>query len=138
MRVEFLPSIDFNQMLVYSTFAHLLFLTWVIFFPNYGTQEQIIVPTFRLDLIELPPKAKPVSLPKNKEVVPPVVTKEKAVTKVKPIVKKLKKHQKAVPLKPQRVSATAFTLSFLMAVPLSTIAASRSRGPSTKSSAATR
>ena len=91
MRVEFLPSIDFNQMLVYSTFAHLLFLTWVIFFPNYGTQEQIIVPTFRLDLIELPPKAKPVSLPKNKEVVPPVVTKKKAVTKVKPIVKKLKK-----------------------------------------------
>ncbi|MBT6663489.1 MAG: hypothetical protein HOB58_10105, partial [Nitrospina sp.] len=91
MRVEFLPSIDFNQMLVYSTFAHLLFLTWIIFSPNYGTQEQIIVPTFRLDLIELPPKAKPVSVPKNKEVVPPVVTKKKAVTKVKPIVKKLKK-----------------------------------------------
>ena len=91
MRVEFLPSIDFNQMLVYSTFAHLLFLTWIMFFPNYGTQEQIIVPTFRLDLIELPPKAKPVSVPKNKEVVPPVVTTKKAVTKVKPIVKKLKK-----------------------------------------------
>ena len=91
MRVEFLPSIDFNQMLVYSTFAHLLFLTWIMFFPNYGTQEQIIVPTFRLDLIELPPQAKPVSLSKNKEVVPSAVTKKKVMPKVKPIVKKLKK-----------------------------------------------
>ena len=83
MRVEFLPSIDFNQMLVYSTFAHLFFLTWVIFLPKNGTQEQIIVPTFRLDLIELPPKAKPVSLPINREVVPQAATKKKVVTKTK-------------------------------------------------------
>jgi hypothetical protein len=91
MRVEFIPSIDFNQMLVYSTFAHLLFLTWIIFLPNYRIQEQIVVPTFRLDLIELPPQAKPVSLSKNKEVVPSAVTKKKVMPKVKPIVKKLKK-----------------------------------------------
>ncbi len=62
MRVEFLPSIDFNQMLVYSTFVHLLFLTWLMFLPDPKTQEQIVVPTFRLDLIELSPKAKPTSL----------------------------------------------------------------------------
>ncbi|SVE02605.1 uncharacterized protein METZ01_LOCUS455459, partial [marine metagenome] len=66
MRVEFLPSIDFNQMLVYSTFAHLLFFTWIMFFPNPKTQERIIVPTFRLDLIELSPKAKPAASSKAK------------------------------------------------------------------------
>ena len=76
MRVEFLSSIDFNQMLVYSTFVHLLFLTWVMFLPNPRTQEQIVVPTFRLDLIELSPKAKPASSPKKK-----VVPKEKLIAK---------------------------------------------------------
>jgi hypothetical protein len=91
MRVEFLPSIDFNQMLVYSTFVHLIFLTWIMFLPDYGTQEQIIVPTFRLDLIELSPKAKPLKSPKNKEVVPPAEAKKKVEPKVKPVVKKLKK-----------------------------------------------
>ena len=102
MRVEFLPSIDFNQMLVYSTFAHLLFLTWIIFLPNYGTQEQIIVPTFRLDLIELSPKAKPVSLPINREVVPQAATKKKVVTKTKqlpppkPLLKESKVRKKII------------------------------------------
>ena len=102
MRVEFLPSIDFNQMLVYSTFAHLLFLIWIIFLPNYGTQEQIIVPTFRLDLIELSPKAKPVSLPINREVVPQAATKKKVVTKTKqlpppkPLLKKSKVRKKII------------------------------------------
>jgi len=91
MRVEFLPSIDFNQMLVYSTFTHLLFLTWVMFLPDHRTQEQIVVPTFRLDLIELSPKAKPASLPKKKEVSPPATAKKKAAPKAKPIVKKLKR-----------------------------------------------
>ncbi|MBT5257285.1 MAG: TonB family protein [Nitrospina sp.] len=102
MRVEFLPSIDFNQMLVYSTFAHLLFLTWIIFFPNYGTQEQIIVPTFRLDLIELSPKAKSLSLPINREVVPQAATKKKVVTKTKqlpppkPLLKESKVRKKII------------------------------------------
>ena len=91
MRVEFLPSIDFNQMLVYSTFTHLLFLTWVMFLPDHRTQEQIVVPTFRLDLIELSPKAKPASLPKKKEVPPLATAKKKAAPKAKPIVKKLKR-----------------------------------------------
>ena len=105
MRVEFLPSIDFNQMLVYSTFVHLLFLTWVMFLPNPRTQEQIVVPTFRLDLIELSPKAKPASSPTKK-----VVPKEKLIAKKpkrsaskpkakqlpppKPIIKKAKARKK--------------------------------------------
>ena len=90
MRVEFLPSIDFNQMLVYSTFVHLLFLTWVMFLPDPRTQEQIVVPTFRLDLIELSPKAKPASSPKKK--VAPIkkpIAKKKVAPIKKPIAKKL-------------------------------------------------
>jgi len=91
MRVEFLPSIDFNQMLVYSTFAHLFFLTWVMFLPDHRIQEQIIVPTFRLDLIELSPKAKPVPPSKKKRAVLSPIIKKKAAPKAKPIVKKLKR-----------------------------------------------
>ena len=91
MRVELLPSIDFNQMLVYSTFAHLLFLTWVMFLPDHRIQEQIIVPTFRLDLIELSPKAKPVPPSKKKRAALSPIIKKKAAPKAKPIVKKLKR-----------------------------------------------
>jgi len=91
MRVEFLPSIDFNQMLVYSTFAHLFFLTWVMFLPDHRTQEQIVVPTFRLDIIELSPKEKPAPSSKKKQAVPSATTKKKAVPKAKPIVKNLKR-----------------------------------------------
>ena len=61
-----------------------------MFLPDHRTQEQIVVPTFRLDLIELSPKAKPASLPKKKEVSPPATAKKKAGPKAKPIVKKLK------------------------------------------------
>ena len=90
MRVEFLPSIDFNQMLVYSTFEHLFFLTWVMFLPDPRTQEQIVVPTFRLDLIELSPKAKPASSPKKK--VTPIkkpIAKKLERSKLKPKAKQL-------------------------------------------------
>ena len=90
MRVEFLPSIDFNQMLVYSTFVHLFFLTWVMFLPDPRTQEQFVVPTFRLDLIELSPKAKPASSPKKK--VAPIkkpIAKKLTRSKLKPKAKQL-------------------------------------------------
>ena len=77
-------------MLVYSTFVHLLFLTWVMFLPNPRTQEQIVVPTFRLDLIELSPKAKPASSPKKK--VAPIkkpIAKKLTRSKLKPKAKQL-------------------------------------------------
>jgi len=105
MRVEFLPSIDFNQMLVYSTFTHLLFLTWVMFLPDHRTQEQIVVPTFRLDLIELSSKEN-ASSSKKQQAVPSASAKKKAEPKAKPIVKKLKrsalklKAKKSPPPKP--------------------------------------
>ena len=79
-------------MLVYSTFAHLLFLTWVMFLPDHRTQEQIVVPTFRLDLIELSSEEKPAPSSKKKQAVPSSATTEKkAAPKAKPIVKKLKR-----------------------------------------------
>ena len=62
-----------------------------MFLPDHRTQEQIVVPTFRLDLIELSPKAKPASLPKKKEVPPLATAKKKAAPKAKPIAKKLKR-----------------------------------------------
>ena len=77
-------------MLVYSTFVHLLFLTWVMFLPDPRTQEQIVVPTFRLDLIELSPKAKPASSPKKK--VAPIkkpIAKKLTRSKLKPKAKQL-------------------------------------------------
>jgi len=90
MRVEFLPSIDFNQMLVYSTFAHLLFFIWVMFLPDHRTQEQIVVPTFRLDLIELSPKAKHASSPKKKVAsIKKSIAKKRERSKLKPKAKQL-------------------------------------------------
>ena len=112
MRVEFLPSIDFNQMLVYSTFAHLLFFTWIMFFPNPKNQERIVVPTFRLDLIELSPKAKSAASPKAKSAASPkakpLVSLKKAVApKTKATVEKLKrstlKPKQLLPPKPKQL-----------------------------------
>ena len=98
MRVEFLQSIDFNQMLVYSTFVHLLFLTVVMYLPSPRIEEQIVVPTFRLDLIELPPTTKisASTTEKKKEVVTPPV-KKRVAHKPKPITK-IQKREKIKPL----------------------------------------
>ena len=103
MRVEFLQSIDFNQMLVYSTFVHLFFLTVVMYLPSPRIEEQIVVPTFRLNLIELPPTTKisASTTEKKKEVVAPPVKKHVA-HKPKPITKTQKREKiKPLALKPK-------------------------------------
>jgi TonB family protein len=51
MRVQFLKSFDFNQMLVFSVFVHLLFLTIVMFLPKPSIQEKVIVPAFMVNLV---------------------------------------------------------------------------------------
>ena len=61
IRLEFLQSIDFNQMLVNSTFMHLLALTIVLFLPSPKYQELIVIPTFKLDIIALEPGKKTAS-----------------------------------------------------------------------------
>ena len=61
-----------------------------MFLPDHRTQEQIVVPTFRLDLIELSPKEN-APLSKKQQAVSSVSAKKKAEPKAKPIVKKLKR-----------------------------------------------
>ena len=102
MRFEFIQSIDFNQMLVYSTFVHLVFFTFVMFLPDPRGQEQIVVPTFRLDLIKLPKSVKP-GLEPNKKSLKPI--KKKAVPK-KPIKKKTVSKK---PIKKKTVSKKPIT-----------------------------
>ena len=95
MRFEFIQSIDFNQMLVYSTFVHLVFLTFVMFLPDSRDQEQIVVPTFRLNLIKLP-KAVKSDLEPNKKSLKSI--KKKTVSK-KPTTGNVKlKKKKLKPL----------------------------------------
>ncbi|MBJ79595.1 MAG: hypothetical protein CMH80_07810, partial [Nitrospinae bacterium] len=98
MRVEFIRSIDFNQMLVYSTFVHLVALTIVMFLPSPRIQEQIVVPTFKLDLIELPSALKSASSPVKKQVVVAPPVKKRVAAKAKPIAKKLERREIKAPV----------------------------------------
>jgi len=76
-----------------------------MFLPDHRIQEQIVVPTFRLDLIELSPKENAPSS-KKQQAVPSASAKKKTEPKAKPIVKKLKrsalkpKVEKSPPPKP--------------------------------------
>ena len=54
MRVQFSPSIDFNQMLVFSVFWHLLLLTVVLFLPKPSLTETVVVPAFMVNLVSEP------------------------------------------------------------------------------------
>ena len=54
MRAQFSQSIDFNQMLVFSVFAHLLILTFVLFLPKPPLAVKAIVPAFMVSLVESP------------------------------------------------------------------------------------
>ena len=100
MRIEFLQSIDFNQMLVYSTFVHLLCLTVVMFLPSPRIQEQIIVPTFRLDLVELPSVVKSTPTPEKKKKVVAQPVKKSVASKPKLIAQKQGRKKKKT-LKPK-------------------------------------
>jgi TonB family protein len=54
MRVQFLQSFDFNQMLVFSVFVHLLLLTMVLFLPKPAILEKVVVPSFMVNLVSEP------------------------------------------------------------------------------------
>jgi TonB family protein len=54
MRAQFSQSIDYNQMLVYSVFGHLLILTFVLFFSKPPLAVKAIVPAFMVSLVESP------------------------------------------------------------------------------------
>ena len=54
MRAQFSQSIDYNQMLVFSVFGHLLMLTFVLFFSKPPLAVKAIVPAFMVSLVESP------------------------------------------------------------------------------------
>jgi TonB family protein len=77
MRAQFSKSIDFNQMLVFSVFGHLLILTFVLFLPKPPLAVKAVVPAFMVSLVE--------SSSGNKHAV-----KKKPLRKRKPPIKKRK------------------------------------------------
>ncbi len=54
MKVQFSQSIDFNQMLVFSVFGHLLLLTVVLFLPKPAFSAKVVVPAFMVNLVSEP------------------------------------------------------------------------------------
>jgi len=54
MKVQFPQSFDFNQMLVFSVFWHLLVLTVVLFLPKPTHPENTVVPAFMVSLVSEP------------------------------------------------------------------------------------
>ena len=92
MRAQFSKSIDFNQMLVFSVFGHLLILTFVLFFPKPPLAVKAIVPAFMVSLVESPSgnkhavKKKPVR--KSKAPIKKSEPKIKKTTAKKNVVKK--------------------------------------------------
>ena len=92
MRVQFSSSIDFNQMLVFSVFWHLLLLTVVLFLPKPSLTDTTVVPAFMVNLVS-EPMGSTASKPKRSK---PSVKVEKSKIK--------KMSQKALALKRTTVS----------------------------------
>jgi len=126
MRAEFPQSIDFNQMLVFSVFGHLVILTIALFFPKPLQEAKVLVPAFMVSLVEtssgnkLAAKKKttgdrkaPIKKIKPKEKKPAVIKRvtkkqvtKKQVTKKQVAKKKVAKKQvvrKKPPPKPNKI-----------------------------------
>jgi hypothetical protein len=108
MRAQFSKSIDFNQMLVFSVFGHLLMLTCVIFFPKPPLAVKAVVPAFMVSLVETPSGNKPAVKKKYARKSKPPIKKRKSRTK-KSIAKKNIVKKKKVPMeiasKPNKILA---------------------------------
>ena len=52
MKAEFPQAIDFNQMLVFSVFGHLVILTIVLFIPKPLQEAKVVVPAFMVSFLE--------------------------------------------------------------------------------------
>ena len=71
MKLQFLRSLDFNQMLVTSVFVHLFFMTVVLFLPKMQMEEDIVVPALMVQLVDMPTgQKKPQEKPKVKQSAP--------------------------------------------------------------------
>jgi outer membrane biosynthesis protein TonB len=107
MRAQFPQSLDFNQMLVFSVFGHLLLLTFVLFIPKPSSLPETVVPAFMVNLVSEPAGYKPAApkpKPKPKPLEPKVIK--------KPVEKKIapKKMEKInQPAKPTAVKQLPVT-----------------------------
>ena len=101
MKVQFSQSIDYNQMLVFSVFGHLLIFTFVLFFPKPPLAVKAIVPAFMVSLVESPSGNK--SAVKKKS-----VRKSKApIKKSEPTIKKTAAKKNVVKKKTAPVKKTS-------------------------------
>ena len=119
MKFQISQSIDFNQMLVFSVFGHLLLLTAVLFFPKPSLPKEVIVPAFMVNLVSGPAGLKPDS---GKPINPPAKAKnpdpkkvKKKITASKPSV--MKKVPRVTTPKSKKVLEELSKLEKNMAIP---------------------
>jgi hypothetical protein len=109
MRVQFLPSLDFNQMLVFSVFVHLLFLIMVLFLPKPTFPEKVVVPAFMVNLVSEPTGFKKAaqkrSEPAKRSQKPKSVKKKTAPKKSVKKSPSLKKTKTAKPAKMKKLAS---------------------------------
>ena len=79
MRVQFLQSFDFNQMLVFSVFVHLLFLTAALFLPKPTFSKKTVVPAFMVNLVSEPTGFKVAA---SEPLIPKVIAKKAKAKKI--------------------------------------------------------
>ena len=108
MKALFPKSIDFNQMLVFSVFGHLVMLTIVLFLPKPLEEAKAVVPAFIVSLVETSSGNKLAAQKKT------IGNKKPPIKKIKPkanklaAVKRVVKKQvvkKKVPHKPNKILA---------------------------------
>ena len=117
MRVQFSSSFDFNQMLVFSVFVHLLILTAVLFLPKPVLPEKAIVPAFMVNLVSEtagfksagPKRSAPPKKAKKSTSKKPTIAKKTEVAKKLTIAKKKTKPMKSIASKPVREAPKVIT-----------------------------
>ena len=119
MKFQISQSIDFNQMLVFSVFGHLLLLTAVLFFPKPSLPKEVIIPAFMVNLVSGPSGFKPAA---GKPINPPAKAKnpdpkkvKKKITASKPSV--MKKVPRVTTPKSKKVLEELSKLEKNMAIP---------------------
>ena len=119
MKFQVSQSIDFNQMLVFSVFGHLLLLTAVLFSPKPSLPKEVIVPAFMVNLVSGPAGFKADA---EKRINPPAKAQKpdlkklkKKITASKPSV--MKKVSRVTTPKPKKVLEELSKLETNMDIP---------------------
>ena len=119
MKFQVSQSIDFNQMLVFSVFGHLLLLTVVLFLPKPSLPKEVIAPAFMVNLVSEPTGFKSalekrINLP-AKAKKPYIKKVEKKLAASKPSL--INKVPKVTTSKPKKVLAELNKLGKNMTIP---------------------